>query len=366
MGSTFGKLLKISIFGESHGPAIGMTLDGFPAGIKLDMEFIAYEMKRRAPSKASASTARREPDIPNILSGVLNGTTTGAPICAVIENKDAKSKDYASFKDIPRPGHADFTAELRYHGFQDASGGGHFSGRLTAPLTFAGALCKLALAHFEIKIGAHLLQVGDVFDDIMNELTLSSELLDHLRCSQYPIINPAAQEAMLKLVEETRNDGDSIGGVVECAVLGVLPGLGSPIFDAVESRLSAMLFSIPAVRGVEFGTGFGTSFMNGSEANDEFYIEDNCIKTRTNYHGGVLGGITTGMPIQFRTAFKPTPSIYKKQNTVNLLTRKSTTIEIKGRHDPCVAFRAVPVVEAATAFVVLDLVLEAYGYENIR
>ncbi len=366
MGSTFGNALKISVFGESHGPAIGVTIDGFPCGVKMDMDFIMAEMARRAPSNSPASTARREKDIPKILSGVKNGVTTGAPITMIIENTDAKSGDYSPFATTPRPGHADFSANIRYGGHQDPSGGGHFSGRLTAPIVFAGALCKLALACDNIKIGAHLLQVGDIFDDQFTQSLLNEELLDELRTKDTPIINPLAIDAMDKLVRETASKGDSIGGVVECAVLNAPAGLGSPIFNAVESRLASFLFSIPAVRGVEFGAGFGAAFMNGSENNDVFYMDGDTVKTKTNNHGGALGGITTGMPILFRTAFKPTPSIFKEQATVDINSKCDTTVTIKGRHDPCIAYRAVPVCEAAAAVVMLDLYLEAYGYENFR
>lgn len=366
MGSTFGNVLKISVFGESHGPAIGVTIDNFPCGITVDMDFILEEMARRAPSNSPASTARREKDFPKILSGVKDGVTTGAPIAMIIENTDAKSGDYSPFATTPRPGHADFTANIRYAGHQDPRGGGHFSGRLTAPIVFAGALCKLALLKDNVKIGAHLLQVGDVFDDQFNQSLLDEVLLDKLRTQEKPIINPLADDAMDKLVRDTASNGDSIGGVVECAVLNAPAGLGSPIFNAVESRLASFLFSISAVRGVEFGAGFGAAFMNGSENNDEFYMDNGSVRTKTNNHGGALGGITTGMPILFRTAFKPTPSIFKEQKTVDLSSSSDATVTIKGRHDPCIAYRAVPVCEAAAAIVLLDLYLEAYGYENFR
>ncbi|MBR5479855.1 MAG: chorismate synthase [Clostridia bacterium] len=366
MGSTYGKILNISIFGESHGPAVGVTIDNFPCGIEVDMDFIMQEMSRRAPSDAPSSTSRREKDIPQIVSGVKNGVTTGAPITILIENTNAKSGDYSPFATTPRPGHADFTANVRYSGHHDPNGGGHFSGRLTAPIVFAGALCKLALKRDNIKIGAHLLQVGDMFDDQFTQSILNESLLDELRTKNAPIINPLAETAIDKLVRDTAAKGDSIGGVVECAVLNAPAGLGSPIFDAVESRLSSFLFSIPAVRGVEFGAGFGVAFMSGSENNDEFYMDEGKIRTKTNNHGGALGGITTGMPILFRTAFKPTPSIFKTQNTVDLVQRCDATVTINGRHDPCIAFRAVPVCEAAAAIVLLDLYLEAYGYEKFR
>ena len=364
MGSTFGNILKVSIFGESHGTAIGATIDNFPCGIKLDMDFILSEMARRAPSSSPASTARREPDLPRILSGVKDGVTTGAPICMIIENTNAKSGDYSAFSITPRPGHADLTGSIRYAGHNDANGGGHFSGRLTAPMVFVGALAKLALAREGVSIGAHILKVGNILDDRFDEI--SPELLKSLRGSNPPVINENAKTGMYNLVSKLRTEGDSVGGCVECAILGSPAGLGSPIFEAVESRLSHFLFSIPAVRGVEFGAGFSAASMLGSNANDSFYFDGDVIKTKTNNHGGVLGGITTGMPIVFRCAFKPTPSIYKEQDTVNLDKKCSAKLKIEGRHDPCIVYRAVPVVEAAAATVMLDLFLEAYGYEKFR
>ncbi len=365
MGSTFGEQLKISIFGESHGNGIGVVIDGFPAGITYDEEFILKEMSRRKPSSAPGSTSRREADLPKVLSGIYQEKTSGAPICAVIENTDTRSGDYTQFARTPRPGHADFTGSIRYNGFQDPRGGGHFSGRLTAPLVFAGTLAKLALLKHNITVGAHIRSIGTIADISFNTLDITTELLNDITSREYPVIDKQALDSMLSLTENARTNGDSIGGTVECAVYGMPAGIGNPIFGAVESRLSAALFAIPGVHGVEFGSGFDGSKLHGSENNDSFIIKNGSVCTSTNNHGGILGGITSGMPIIFSCAFKPTASIFTEQDTVDLETMQQTKLSIKGRHDPCIVYRAVPVVEAATAIVSLDLLLEAYGYENI-
>ena len=364
MGSVFGEQLKISIFGESHGAAIGVVIDGFPAGVAVDEAFVLSEMKRRAPSSAPGSTPRREPDFPRLLSGVLDGVTTGAPLCAVIENTDTRSGDYAPFARTPRPGHADFTGRVRYHGFQDPRGGGHFSGRLTAPLVFAGALAKLALRRRDIAVGSHIRSIGPVQDAQFSETPPTAALVAELTQSPYPLLKPGKLAEILALVEQVRAAGDSVGGVIECAVLGVPAGIGSPIFGAVEARLAAMLFSIPAVHGVEFGSGFAGAALRGSENNDPFVLESGAVRTSSNRHGGALGGITSGMPLVFSCAFKPTASIFQPQDTVDVETFAPARLQIKGRHDPCIVFRALPVVEAGAAVVILDLLLEAYGYEN--
>ena len=363
MGSTWGNALKISIFGESHGAGIGVVLDGFPSGVDYDEAFILREMERRAPGRNKQSTARREADQPKILSGVFNGKTTGTPICAVIENTNTRSQDYKSLSDQPRPGHADYTGMLRYHGFNDPRGGGHFSGRLTAPLVFAGAMCKLFLRSKGITVGAHIQSIAQIQDTAFDDVEVSAEQLDALRMQEYPILNPRAQDAMLAAIEDARMDCDSVGGVIECAAVGVPAGLGSPMLDTVESRLSSLLFSVPAVKGVEFGVGFGFAEYRGSHANDPFTkTADGRIVTETNNNGGVLGGITSGMPLLFRTVIKPTPSIAKRQNTLNLVSGQVEPLEIHGRHDPCIVTRAAPVIEAAAAVAITDLYLEGYGY----
>ena len=363
MGSTWGNALKISIFGESHGAGIGVVLDGFPAGVPYDEAFVLREMERRAPGRNRQSTARREADTPQILSGVYGGKTTGTPICAVIGNTNTRSQDYAALADQPRPGHADYTGAVRYHGFNDPRGGGHFSGRLTAPLVFAGALCKLYLKKKGVTVGAHIQSIAQIQDTAFDDVAVSADELDALRMQEYPILNPRAQAAMLAAIEDARMDCDSVGGVIECAAVGLPAGLGSPMMDTVESHLSSILFAVPAVKGVEFGVGFGFAEYRGSHANDPMYLDaDGRVRTETNNNGGVLGGITSGMPVVFRAVIKPTASIAKRQNTLNLATGKVEPLEIHGRHDPCIVTRAAPVIEAAAAVALADLYLEGYGY----
>ena len=363
MGSIWGNALKISIFGESHGGGIGVVLDGFPSGILFDEDFVLREMDRRAPGKNKQSTARKEADLPKILSGIYQGYTTGTPICAMIENTDTRSGDYKDFSTHPRPGHADYTGLVRFGGYNDPRGGGHFSGRLTAPLVFAGAMCKLYLKTKGITVGAHIQSIAQIQDTPFDDVEVSAEQLEQLRMQEYPIINPLAQKAMLAAIEEARLDQDSVGGVIECASVGVPAGLGSPMLDSVEGRLASLLFSVPAVKGVEFGVGFGFAEFRGSHANDTFTLTDEeKVVTETNNNGGVLGGITSGMPLIFRTAIKPNPSIAKPQRTLNLSTGEVEELCIKGRHDPCIVTRAAPVIEAAAAVALTDLYLEGYGY----
>ncbi len=363
MGSIWGNALKISIFGESHGGGIGVVLDGFPSGILFDEDFVLREMDRRAPGKNKQSTARKEADLPKILSGIYQGYTTGTPICAMIENTDTRSGDYKDFSTHPRPGHADYTGLVRLGGYNDPRGGGHFSGRLTAPLVFAGAMCKLYLKTKGITVGAHIQSIAQIQDTPFDDVEVSAAQLEQLRMQEYPIINPLAQKAMLAAIEEARLDQDSVGGVIECASVGVPAGLGSPMLDSVEGRLASLLFSVPAVKGVEFGVGFGFAEFRGSHANDTFTLTDEeKVVTETNNNGGVLGGITSGMPLIFRTAIKPTPSIAKPQRTLNLSTGEVEELCIKGRHDPCIVTRAAPVIEAAAAVALTDLYLEGYGY----
>ncbi len=367
MGSVWGNALKISIFGESHGNGIGVVLDGFPAGIVYDEAFIFSEMARRAPGKNKQSTARKESDLPRILSGIYQGYTTGTPICAVIENTDTRSGDYKDFSSQPRPGHADYTGLVRFGGYNDPRGGGHFSGRLTAPLVFAGAMCKLYLQTKGITVGAHIQSIAQIQDTPFDDVEVNAEQLNALRLQTYPIVNPLAEKAMLSAIEEARLDQDSVGGVIECAAVGVPAGLGNPMLDTVEGRLSSLLFSVPAVKGVEFGVGFGFAEFRGSHANDTFMLtDDETVVTETNNNGGVLGGITSGMPLIFRTAIKPTPSISKTQRTLNLASGEVEDLCIHGRHDPCIVTRAAPVIEAAAAVALTDLYLEGYGYAGTK
>ena len=353
MSSTYGESLKLSIFGQSHGPAIGMTLDGIPAGLPVDTEKLQTFLNRRAPGQNDWSTPRKEEDRPEFLGGILDGYTCGAPIAAVIYNKNTRSGDYANLMDCPRPGHADYTAQMKYGGFQDAAGGGHFSGRLTAPLCIAGGLCKQWLEEMGIRIGAHIAWIDDIDDNRFNPL---APQLDQIR-TDFPVLDAICGEQMQEVIAKAKKQGDSVGGIIECAITGLPAGLGEPMFGGVESRIAQIVYGIPAVKGVEFGLGFIASCRNGSKCNDEFVVQNGEIKTVTNNCGGILGGITTGMPVLFRTAFKPTPSISKSQQSISLSKMKNQNLHIKGRHDPCIVPRAVPVVEAAAAIAIYDLIL---------
>lgn len=355
MSGMWGSKIKLSIFGESHGNAIGITIDGLPAGFSIDMDKIMMEMARRAPGKSSLSTPRKESDIPEILSGYFEGKTTGTPLCAIIRNSNTKSKDYSKLKDVMRPGHADYTGAVRYKGFNYYRGGGHFSGRITAPLVFAGAICKQILEVKGIIVSAHINSIGKIKDCSFLESDISDELLNSFKEKELPLINTKLEDEMRQEILSARSSGDSIGGTIECAILGVSPGIGDPFFDSVESTLAHLMFSVPAVKGIEFGKGFDISKMRGSEANDEYYLENGNIKTKTNNNGGILGGITNGMPIIFNVAIKPTASIFKEQNTVNIVTMEETTLCIEGRHDPCIVQRALPVIEAVAAIGITEL-----------
>ena len=355
MSGMWGSKIKLSIFGESHGNAIGITIDGLPAGFSIDMDKIMMEMARRAPGKSSLSTPRKESDIPEILSGYFEGKTTGTPLCAIIRNSNTKSKDYSKLKDVMRPGHADYTGAVRYKGFNDYRGGGHFSGRITAPLVFAGAICKQILEVKGIIVSAHINSIGKIKDCSFLESDISDELLNSFKEKELPLINTKLENEMRQEILRARSSGDSIGGTIECAILGVSPGIGDPFFDSVESTLAHLMFSVPAVKGIEFGKGFDISKMRGSEANDEYYLENGNIKTKTNNNGGILGGITNGMPIIFNVAIKPTASIFKEQKAVNIITMEETTLCIEGRHDPCIVQRALPVIEAVAAIGITEL-----------
>ena len=358
MSSEFGNLLKISVFGQSHGKAIGVVVDGLPAGEAIDLEELNAFLARRKPGKSPLSTARKESDAPVFLSGLENGVTCGAPLCAVIENSDQHSSDYTELRDKPRPGHADYTAFVKWGGQADMRGGGHFSGRLTAPLCIAGGIARQILARRGVYVGAHLWSVGTERDTPF-PLRPTRELFEAVAAKPFPVLDDQAGERMQSLILEARQAQDSVGGVIECAAVGLPAGLGDPMFGGVENRLSAALFGIPAVKGVEFGDGFAAARSCGSANNDPFSVDgDGRIITQTNHAGGILGGITSGMPIVLRTAMKPTPSIARPQRTVSLSAGADTELVIHGRHDPCIAHRAVPVVEAVTAAVLLDLLLE--------
>lgn len=357
MSGMWGNKLKVSIFGESHGAGIGITIDGLPSGIEIDMEEVLKEMARRAPGKSKLSTARKEGDQPEILSGFFEGKTTGTPLCAVIRNSDQHSKDYGKLKDLMRPGHADYPGFIRYNGFNDYRGGGHFSGRITAPLVFAGAVCKQILNIKGINIGAHVKSIGTIYDKSFDEVELTKELLDNLKINELPLLCSEKEEMMRNAILEARSDCDSVGGTIECTVIGIDAGVGNPFFDSVESTLAHLMFSVPAVKGIEFGKGFEMSELRGSQCNDEYYYDGDKVKTYTNNNGGITGGITNGMPILFKVGIKPTPSIAKKQRTIDIEEKKESELIIEGRHDPCIVQRAVPVIEAVTAIGILDLVL---------
>jgi chorismate synthase len=356
MSGMWGNKLKVSIFGESHGAGIGITIDGLPSGVEINMEEVMKEMARRAPGKSNLSTARKEADEPEILSGFFEGRTTGTPLCAVIRNTDMHSKDYGKLKDLMRPGHADYPGFIRYNGFNDYRGGGQFSGRLTAPLVFAGAVCKQVLKAKGINIGAHVKSIGDIQDKSFYEVELNKELLEDLKTKELPLLIPEKEEEMRNAILTARKEQDSMGGTIECTILGIDAGIGNPYFDSVESTLAHLLFSVPAVKGIEFGKGFEMTRLRGSECNDEYYYDGDKVKTYTNNNGGITGGITNGMPILFKVAMKPTPSIIKKQRTIDIAEKKETELVIEGRHDPCIVQRAVPVIEAVTAIGILDLI----------
>ncbi|MBO4941168.1 MAG: chorismate synthase [Clostridia bacterium] len=353
--NTWGNKIKISIFGESHGAAIGVVLDGIPSGLPLDMDFIRREMLRRAPGQNSLSTPRKEADEVEILSGVMNSVTTGTPICGIIKNTNTKSKDYN--KNLLRPGHADFTGFQKYGDSHDFRGGGHFSGRITAPLVFAGAIAKQLLSQKGISIGSHIKQIYDIKEPSFMDSPLSKELLNEISLKDFPVISDEIGEKMKQAILGASSEKDSVGGIIECAVLGLAAGIGSPFFASLESVISSMMFSIPAVKGIEFGRGFDFTNLKGSVANDPFQTDGEKIFTTTNNNGGINGGISNGMPVLFSVAMKPTPSIAQTQNTVDTEKMENTTIEIKGRHDPCIVQRAAVVVECGTALAVLDSIL---------
>jgi len=354
MSSTYGENLKLSIFGQSHGPAIGMVLDGIPAGLPVDKNRLQEFLNRRAPGQNNWSTPRREEDQPEFLGGLLDGFTCGAPIAAVIHNKNTHSGDYANLKDCPRPGHADYTAQIKYGGFQDAAGGGHFSGRLTAPLCIAGGLCRQWLEEMGIRISARIVSIGGVGDE--TEYDPCNPPLELIR-QDFPVLSPAAGEVMRQKIAEVRSESDSVGGIIECWITGLPAGLGEPMFGGVENRIAQIVYGIPAVKSLDFGIGYAAGYARGSQCNDAYTIVDGTIRTKTNYSGGILGGITNGMPVIFQTAIKPTPSISLQQQSVSLSRMDEQPLNIKGRHDPCIVPRAVPVVEAAAAIAIYDLIL---------
>ena len=355
MSSFWNNRISISIFGESHGPAIGVTIDNLPPGEYIDMDKIHQFMTRRAPKKDGTTTPRSEKDLPEVLSGVLNNRTTGTPLCAMIQNTDTRSKDYSNLAKLPSPGHADYTGAMRYQGFNDVRGGGHFSGRLTAPLCFAGAVCGQILERRGIYTGAHIAAIHGIQDDAFSRTRVSKEDILAVREKSFPVINDAQGKLMWEDIQKARMGQESLGGIIECAAVNVPAGIGSPMFDGLENTIAQLVFGIPAVKGIEFGAGFQVAEMVGSQDNDAFYVDENGhIKTKTNNHGGILGGISSGMPITLNVAIKPTASISKPQQTVNFRERTNEILQIQGRHDPCIVPRAVPCVEAAVNLALLS------------
>lgn len=354
MSSTFNGGITVSLFGESHGRGIGVVMDNLPAGEEIDLDRLAEFMARRAPKKDGTSTMRSEKDIPEIMSGLYNGKTTGTPLSAVIFNTDQHSSDYGNISHIARPAHADYTGFLRYNGANDPRGGGHFSGRITAPLVFAGAVCGQILAHRGITTGAHIRSIKNVSDESFDPVELTAEQLESVKSRPFPTLSEEAERGMREVIENARMSLDSVGGVVECAAVGFPAGVGSPMMDGLENIIARLVFAIPAVKGIEFGNGFGCTELFGSENNDEFALKNGGVVTRTNNHGGILGGISSGMPIIFRAAFKPTPSISRPQNSVDFKEMTERELVIKGRHDPCVVPRAVPCVESALNIALLS------------
>lgn len=357
MSATFGNRLKVTIFGESHSAGIGVVIDGLPAGMEIDGEKITQAMKRRAPNASVASTKRREPDVPEVLSGCFKGKATGTPLAALIRNQDTRSQDYEKTAELLRPGHADYTGFVKYHGANDYRGGGHFSGRLTAPLVFAGSVARQLLERENIYVAARIRSIADIADEGPYSFRKTAETEE----KEFAAVDTGIGAKMQEKIRNAHSEGDSVGGVIECMIDGLPAGLGEPFFDSVESRLAHMMFSIPAIKGIEFGKGFGLAEMRGSEANDTPVIEAGKVSFATNYNGGVGGGITNGMPVVFRVAVRPTPSIAKEQKTVNIVKMQEDSLRIHGRHDSCIVPRAVEVVKCAAALVMADLWLEVYG-----
>ena len=360
MATTYGKNIQITIYGGSHDEHIGIRAKGLPRGFLFDVEELHGFLRRRAPGQNALSTPRREADIPEFLSGVEDGCVlNGEELHAIIQNTNQRSADYNDLSFVPRPSHADFAARMKYGKEVDLRGGGHFSGRLTAPLCVVGGICLQYLARRGIHIGAHLAAVGSIHDRPFDPVSASEADLAYLKAhTDFPVLDSEIREAIMQEILSVRADGDSIGGIVECAILGLPVGLGEHMYDGVENRLSSIIFGIPGVKGIEFGSGFASATLRGSEHNDPFVIENGRIRTKTNHAGGILGGMTTGMPVIFRAAMKPTPSIFIEQDSVDMVSMTPVKLKIKGRHDPCIVLRAVPVFEAAAAIAVCDLLAD--------
>ncbi|MBN2604441.1 MAG: chorismate synthase [Bacilli bacterium] len=361
--STFGKMIEISLFGESHGKAIGIVISNLPGGIKINFDRINFDLQKRRP-KSNISTSRQEKDLFQVVSGCLNGYTTGSPLTFIIPNSDTRSKDYQP--NILRPSHADYTAKIKYNSFEDYRGGGHFSGRITTPLVILGSICSQLLERKGIEIGSHVSSIKDCNDEVFGIENISNDLLKRLNLSDFPVINDSILESYKEIILQAKDANDSVGGTIETAIVGIEPGYGDPFFESIESLLSHLLFSIPAVKGVEFGKGFEITNLYGSEANDNFYIDNGIIKTKTNNSGGIQGGISNGMPILFKVAIKPTASIGKPQHTVDFESMTETTLNLVGRHDPSIVPRVIHVVNAITAYAVLELITRKDGFSWIK
>lgn len=361
--STFGKMLEISLFGESHGRAIGIVISNLPGGIKLDLEKIDFDLYKRRP-KSNLSTARQEKDQYKIVSGFFNGFTTGSPLTFVIENKDTRSKDYQP--NLLRPSHADYTANVKYKGFEDYRGGGHFSGRITTPLVILGSICNQLLEQKGIMVSSHINSIKDQNDQSFNMNNITVDNLKALNSSDFPVIDETASNSFKETILNAKNNSDSVGGTVETVVVGIPPGYGDPFFESIESVLSHLLFSVPAIKGVEFGAGFNISTLYGSEANDKIYLQDEKIITKTNHSGGIQGGITNGMPILFKVAVKPTASIGKPQETVDIKSMSEATLTLVGRHDPSIVPRVIHVINAITSYAILELIVRKDGFTWIK
>lgn len=355
MSSNFGKYIEISVFGESHGEAIGVTINGLPAGENIDVEEINEQLARRAPGRDKSTTPRKEKDEFKFLSGVLNGKTTGAPVCAVIENTNTRSGDYGNIALCPRPSHSDYAAFVKYDGFNDIRGGGHFSGRLTAPIVIAGSICRQILERRGIIIGGHIKNIGPVFDAELDRVNIDGVTLDRLNKQFFALVDPEKETPMRDEIEAARMDRDSIGGSVEIAVAGLPAGVGAPMFGGAENIIAHAVYGIPAVKSVAFGAGADFALMRGSKANDQMEMRDGKVVTLTNNNGGITGGITNGMPVVFTAVIKPTSSISLPQKSVDLDSMTDTTLEVHGRHDPCIVTRALPAIEAITAVAIANL-----------
>ena len=357
MSSTYGERFRFTIFGQSHAPAIGVTIEGIPAGFAIDLERLQAFLRRRAPGNSSLTTSRKEADAPKFISGLVGNVTCGAPITAIIENTNTRSGDYENLRDCPRPGHADYPAQMKYGSAHDIAGGGHFSGRMTAPLCIAGGIAIQILEQMGVTIAAHIQSIEQVPDSRFDAAAVTAADLKALLAKPFPVLNDGAEAPMREAVLQAKGDGDSVGGVIECAAVGLPVGWGDPMFGGMENRIAQIVFGIPAIRGIEFGLGFEAAKIRGSAHNDPWVMEDGKVRTATNRHGGVLGGITTGMPLIFRAAVKPTPSIAREQDSVSLSRGEQTKLVIQGRHDPCIVPRAVPVMEAAAAAAIYDAYL---------